>query len=278
MKTRAAYFSDLHLEGSSLDLDVGDVDLVIAAGDIFAPVDGLSSPDALHPGVLWLDDRLRGDTPVLLVPGNHDYEGTRVPHALAAMRRAAEGTAIRVLWNETFDYRGVRYLGTPLWSDPRKPEVDAQEIVRQLEWLSDLGRARDENGRPLTVEWLIGQHEEAKAFLARELARDPGIPKVVITHWAPSVRSQSAQWQDNPLSRYWACDCEDLVGQATLWIHGHIHRTVDYRVGTDPLRGRVLANPRGYIEWFNQASNREFSQPRWFDIDAFGVVVAPVTA
>ena len=67
MSTRVAYFSDLHLEGSSLDLNVGAPDLVIAAGDIYAPHDGLREADALHPGVIWLDDRLRGDVPVLLV-------------------------------------------------------------------------------------------------------------------------------------------------------------------------------------------------------------------
>lgn len=272
MITRVAYFSDLHLEGSSLDLNVGTVDLVIAAGDIFAPVDGLDQPDALHPGVLWLDDRLRGEVPVLLVPGNHDYERTRVPDALAAMRRAAEGTNIRVLWNESFDYQGVRYLGTPLWSDPRKPGEDEAAIVQELNLLSDLGRARDHTGRRLTVDWLIAQHLEARAFLARELARDLEVPKVVITHWAPSVRSQSAAWQDNPLSRYWACDNEDLVARAQLWIHGHIHRTVDYRVGTDPTRGRVVSNPRGYCEWFNQASNTAFAQPRWFEITPAGDV------
>jgi hypothetical protein len=274
MSTRVAYFSDLHLEGSSLDLNVGAPDLVIAAGDIYAPHDGLREADALHPGVIWLDDRLRGDVPVLLVPGNHDYEGTRYPEALAAMRRAAEGTAIRVLWNETFDFQGVRYLGTPLWSDPRKDNENVDEIVAHLNQLSDLGRARDAQGRRLTVDWMVDQHEQARGFLACELSRDPAVPKVVITHWAPSPQSQDEAWRSNALSGYWASQSEDLVAQATVWIHGHVHRTVDYRVGLDPRKGRVLSNPRGYSEWFNQPSNQRFAQPRWFDIDTAGDVVA----
>ncbi len=272
VRTRVAYFSDLHLEFSSLDLDMGSADLVIAAGDLFAPADRLVEPNALHPGILWLDDRIQ-DRPVLVVPGNHDYEGTRFPDALAAMRRAAEGTAIRVLWNETFDYRGIRYLGTPLWSDPRKPGQDWEELARFLNLVSDLPRARDENGRPLNVEWLLAQHAQARAFLSAELARDLDVPKVVITHWAPSALSQSPAWRANPKSNYWASPNEDLVEQAMVWFHGHVHETAHYRVGNHPSRGLVLSNPRGTSRLFNQASNPRFRQPALVTLSSDGNAV-----
>lgn len=43
---------------------------------------------------------------------------------------------------------------------------------------------------------------------------------------------------------FFVCDVEPLVAaaQPKLWIHGHTHESVDYRVG----RTRVVCNPHGY--------------------------------
>ncbi|RYY82128.1 MAG: hypothetical protein EOO24_40935 [Comamonadaceae bacterium] len=48
-----------------------------------------------------------------------------------------------------------------------------------------------------------------------------------------------------PLNACFASHLDDLLGsdKAALWIHGHMHHSVDYHVrGT-----RVLCNPRGYV-------------------------------
>lgn len=258
--TRLAYYSDLHLEGSNAILSPGAAGVVAVVGDVMAPPVGqrLDNPEDEHEAVWWLRQHIPEDRVVLYVPGNHDYEGTRVSHALAAMRRAAQGSHVHVLWNEAVTIDGVRYIGSPLWSDPTQGREDPAAVLEAVALGTDLRRARQDDGRPLDGAWLLEQHGQARAFIARELAQHRDMTTVVLTHWAPSVRSQDAQFSALDNGGYWACDCEDLVAQAHVWIHGHIHESVDYRVGNDPARGRVLSNPRGFSRLFNVAQNNAF--------------------
>lgn len=67
---------------------------------------------------------------------------------------------------------------------------------------------------------------------------------VVVTHHAPHPGSIAPRYQRDLLTGAFASDCEDLIlaGQPTLWIHGHMHHSADYRIGAT----RVLCNPHGY--------------------------------
>lgn len=261
MDLNIALVSDLHLEGSRLDLDAGDAHVLAVVGDLCAPNGRLKGDRPDHEGVLWLAERIT-DRPVLFVPGNHDYEGCKPLEALASMRLSAEGSRVVVLWNETFDWEGVRFIGTPFWSDPTQGRDDPETILAAVERLTDLARVYGDDGKPMPGRWVIEQHQQARAFVAAELARDLDMPKVVLTHWAPSPRSQTSEYANRPLAGYWAGDSEDLVQQAQLWFHGHIHDSVDYRVGNDPTRGRVMSNPRGRSKTFGLATNTAFTQPK----------------
>lgn len=246
-----------------MELALGRASVAAVVGDVYAP-SGLIR-GKYHPAVEWLKERV-SDIPLLYVPGNHDYEGMRVSKALAAMRASARNSNVQVLWNETFDWEGVRYIGTPLWSDPRWPGMDPAATLSAVSRDSDLSLAYDDRGRPLDAHWLVAQHEEARAFVARELDRDKGMPKVVLTHWAPSQESQKEIWRKSPIAGYWSCDCSDLVKRANLWLHGHIHDSVDYRLGGDPDRGLVLSNPRGVSRAFNLSPNPLFKNPALVDL------------
>lgn len=258
--TTLAYYSDLHLEGSNTILDPGPARVVAVVGDVMAPLIGqrLDNPEDEHEAVWWLRQHMPADRPVLYVPGNHDYEGTRVSHALAAMRRAAQGSQVHVLWNEGVTIDGVRYIGSPFWSDPTQGRKDPQAVLEAVALGTDLRRSRQDDGRPLDGAWLLEQHRQARAFIAQELEQHRDTTTVVLTHWAPSAKSQDERFRAENTGGYWACDCEDLVAQAHVWIHGHIHASVDYRVGSDPERGRVLSNPRGFSHLFNVPQNNTF--------------------
>jgi murein L,D-transpeptidase YafK len=66
----------------------------------------------------------------------------------------------------------------------------------------------------------------------------------VVTHYLPSRRSIDPAFAGSPFNPAFASRLDELVAQsgATLWVHGHTHRSADYFLGTT----RVVCNPRGY--------------------------------
>ena len=85
-------------------------------------------------------------------------------------------------------------------------------------------------------------HRTSRAWLEEELAKPFAGKTVVVTHMGPHRQSLPAEYQDDILSASYVSDLSLLMGSAALWIHGHVHASVDFTLaGT-----RVLANPRGY--------------------------------
>ena len=87
-------------------------------------------------------------------------------------------------------------------------------------------------------------HRATRAFLGAELARPREGPTVVVTHHAPHPDSLP----DRHAHLAW-CDASDLTGlmesgAPDLWMHGHVHRHADYRVG----RTRIVYNARGHVD------------------------------
>ena len=89
-------------------------------------------------------------------------------------------------------------------------------------------------------------HAESVAWLRRALAKCDRARTIVVTHHAPSARSEAPYHADSPLKAAFASGLDSLVGQSgvPLWIHGHTHYNVDYVMGST----RVLTNQRGYPE------------------------------
>jgi len=87
-------------------------------------------------------------------------------------------------------------------------------------------------------------HAESVTWLRRELPRCSPARTIVVTHHAPSVRSEARLHVSSPLSPAFASNLDSLVQQSgvPLWIHGHTHHNVDYMLGAT----RVLTNQRGY--------------------------------
>jgi hypothetical protein len=89
----------------------------------------------------------------------------------------------------------------------------------------------------------VDEHTASRAWLAKQLKRRSRCPQVVVTHHAPSRRSVQPEYRDDLLTAAFASNLDDLVGEAALWVHGHIHGPSDYVLGGC----RVVANPRGYV-------------------------------
>jgi len=74
---------------------------------------------------------------------------------------------------------------------------------------------------------------------------EEGSKSIVITHHAPSIRCLTEKRKDQIISAAYASNIVQIKEwQPKIWIHGHIHHTHDYHIGST----RVIANPRAYID------------------------------
>lgn len=215
-------------------------DLVVLAGDI---ADGAS-------GIRWAAE-VFPDRPVVYVAGNHEFY--RHDHAalLDALGRAAAATP-----NVAFlEHRGIaleprgrplRVLGCTAWTDYRLYGGErAPQAMRQArERMYDHQRIGFGPGAVFQPEDALALHGRARTWLARELAKPFDGETIVVTHHAPSDRSIEPRFQGDALSPAFASDLAALMArhEPALWVHGHTHHNVDYRIGAT----RVVSNQWGY--------------------------------
>ena len=235
---RLAVFSDLHLEFAPFEPPPLDVDLVILAGDI----------DLGTKGIYWAERSFKA--PVIYVVGNHEFYHGEVRDLWRDLRDAAAFCPkLTLLENQALEIeahgRACRFLGTALWTDFAACGEDEvrRAMVEARDFMADYRVIR--NGRrTLTPEDTLVWHEEAKNWLNAELGKPFEGETIVVTHHAPSLRSVAPRFEGSLLNGGFVSDLEDLVlaTQPALWVHGHTHHNVDYRIG----RTRVVANQRGY--------------------------------
>lgn len=223
--------SDLHLEfDPGWRLPATDADVLILAGDI-------------HPGLHGMTSFSRVGRPVIYVPGNHEFYGEHLDGLSAAMRLYSNTARIHVLNNNELVLDGVRFLGTTLWTDFRLFGTDRLEeaLLAADGQMNDYISIRNGSGF-ITPQHTLQLHLSAVEWLEKKLATPFHGPTVVITHHAPHPASQHPKYAGHILNSAFVSDLTRLMGKAELWIHGHIHWSLDYEVnGT-----RILCNPKGY--------------------------------
>lgn len=225
--------SDLHTEAGVYGLTETDADVLVLAGDI---AEGMYA-------INWAGQAT--DRPVVMVLGNHEFYGARGLDFVDKLREQAERYPhLRVLEKDQSVIGGVRFLGTTLWADfelfgdRRRATSWAQELI------TDYAAIRTTPGyRKLTPADTIRWHEASVAWLREQLAVAHDGPTVVVTHHAPSARSLRDGHEEDLWSPAYASHLDDLVAAsgAAAWLHGHTHRSLDYRIGGT----RVVCNPRG---------------------------------
>jgi Icc-related predicted phosphoesterase len=228
--------SDLHLEmlarawpQECLIAPAPGADVLVLAGDI-------------DRGLRAIERFARWPVPVLYLAGNHEYYDSQWEQLRVEMRRAAAGTSVRLLDNDAVTLDGVRFLGSTLWTDYRQSGSPQSEAMEAAEgFLYDHRRILTHSG-PFSAAQALDEHLRSRAWLARELSLDRASPTVVITHHGPHPASIHARFAGSPVNGAFVSDLTELVEQADLWLHGHVHDSFDYRVG----RCRVVCNPRGY--------------------------------
>ena len=226
--------SDLHFEMWTRDLpDPVDQfepdearDLLILAGDITSGTRRWGMP---------FIRRELGISPVIFVPGNHEYyHATKQDVDSFWQSHADAHPGFHYLNDETAEIGGLTFYGA--------------------EWCSDFWGDEQHYyfGRVITDFWLTRdwnttQHVEEFRRVTENMKQLAGAVDVVITHFPPTLEAVDQRlYGGDPGNPYFINDCEWLVRllNPALWVSGHTHSPFDYKVG----QTRVMGNPRGYRE------------------------------
>jgi hypothetical protein len=239
---RLQLLSDLHLETETFDPEPAPgAEVLVLAGDI---------------DTTWQAfERFAGwPVPVLLVAGNHEFDGREWNDAWPALRAHTAALGIRLLERETCELQGrdgrrVRLVATTRWSDFNLfGAAQRERAMRSAGYfmrLMDATRA----GRPFDAATVRAEALHCRQWLANELSRPHTCDAtVVVTHFAPSVRSADPRFGRQPSTASFCNDDEALMAHADLWLHGHLHCCHHYtmsRPGARPLP--VVCNARGLV-------------------------------
>lgn len=255
--------SDLHneLRSMSPEIDGGridsDADVVVLAGDIH---EGVQAP-------MWARAAFP-DKEIVMVAGNHEFYGRYWNRNLRKIREKSEQLGIHFLENEAVELFGIRFLGCTLWTDYSLYGEELRRVAMREahQRMSDflhikLDRKPGENPewKEFRVPKLIPQltlrrHVQSADWLDKQLAQGDPEKTVVVTHHAPLAESIPVYFVGDELSPAYASNLTRLVGRSKLWVHGHMHESMDYLHGMT----RVLCNPRGYVTPSGEHMNELF--------------------
>lgn len=266
--------SDLHLERypDFTPQAAPDADVLVLAGDI-----GSYQPGSLLPSADFALTRFSPKAPgapwrrVLFVPGNHEYDGLELGLTRERLRALCADLGITWLDREVVVIDGVRFLGTTLWSDFEALAATERTETKRQQALTKAYRAANfylrknttrQGEQPMLAEDLREEGLACQQWLREALTQPHDGATVVVTHFAPTLHSADPRYGLVPGTAGFCNGLDELLPNADLWIHGHLHCPVDHtvrgRTGPDAATGRdwacrIVANPRGYFSKGEQA-------------------------
>ena len=231
-KMRLQILSDVHLEFGDYEPEQPNVDAVVLAGDIHVRRNAIP----------WIKKHFY-DVPVIYVAGNHEFYGSSVSGLFQDLKAATESSNIAVLENESAQIGDITFLGCTLWTDFQLLSNASEAMLAAGKTMGDFNLIR---GR---ADWFqpedsVKLHHESVRWLKNALGKCNPQKTVVVTHHAPSAKSIPPYHVGSILNAAFASALDEFV-QASgvpLWIHGHTHHCVDYKIGNT----RIFSNQRGY--------------------------------
>ncbi len=283
MPVKIQLLSDLHLEVHPhfVPTPAPGADLLVLAGDVGSYQGGSLLKDDDF-GLTRFSPNNGWPTPVLYVPGNHEYDGLDFDATHARLRQTCERLGITWLERETVTLRqltgtappNVRFVGTTLWTDfdalgpssvlsatSSASSTSPNALAQQLKARDKAFRAANyylkkalttRHGEMMLAEQMREQALVCQMWLRAALNEPFDGTTVAITHFAPSLKSADPRYGMTPGTAGFCNALDDLLPLADVWLHGHLHSPSDYMAGGC----RVVANPLGYARKNEQAGFR----------------------
>lgn len=266
-RVKIQLMSDLHLEGHPAfqPRPAPAAELLVLAGDIGSYQRGGQLQDSDF-GLARFSPKHGWPVPVLYVPGNHEYDFVDFDETHVRLRNTCERLGITWLEREQQVFGDVRFVGTTLWADfdalalrPGEPEPTIQELLKQRQKAFRAANfylekaAAQRHGELMLAEGWRELALVCQGWLRDALAQPFDGTTVVVTHFAPSLRSADPRYGLTPATAGFCNSLDDLLARAQWWLHGHLHCQHDYvEAGC-----RVVANTLGYARKGEQEGFRE---------------------
>lgn len=238
------YMSDLHLEFEGAEMDPGEGEVLILAGDICtaSSFEMRGEEDKKETYLNFFIKCVENYKKVFYVMGNHESYSFFFDETEKTLREnLPEG--ITLLHNQSEYYNGVHFVGATMWTDFNKGDGVTLELARHS--MNDYNCVYKKSTMDLLdPKDTLKEHGNTSTWFDQVLPTLNG-PVVVITHHAPSEQSFKADYREEEIKPAYVVNMEPLMKKSDnvkLWIHGHIHETNDYQVAGC----RVVSNPRGY--------------------------------
>ncbi len=233
--------SDLHDEFYSYthvpELISPQADALILAGDITTPhfISRLRA--------------LKSSMPIYYVLGNHEFYNGSWDNSVKAYKDYLKDSNIHLLEDmATIIHRPsysakkpIRIIGSTLWTDFWAPGSRGNNHHGEncQKGMNDFFLIKG-----ATVDKWEWRHKNSLRFMHQQLSEKFDGPTIIITHHAPSFKSNHPAYKDSPISGGFCSNLDGFIDvyQPTYWIHGHAHESFDYKIGET----RIICNPKGY--------------------------------
>ena len=237
--------SDIHCNinsGQSTNFYFAPDDFVICCGDISG--DRLTSEK-------WINENIKQG---IVIGGNHlgyahsTYDKEESLNLSIKYLQSKFSSPVYFLENQCIIIDNICFIGCILFTDFNLyGNPDGCRFIAQ-KYLNDFRNVKlYEKGklRTISTEDQLAFHKKSINFIEKTCQKHKDKKVVIITHHAPSLKSISEEYKNDLLSAVFASNLEYLFERYSnikLWCHGHIHSSVDYKLGN----ARIIANPLGY--------------------------------
>ena len=268
--------SDVHLEFGDLVLNNEDnADVLLLAGDICVAKELQYSDSKYYGRFHDFFARCAGEfKDVIYVAGNHEhYHGTYDETYKIIREQLSKHSNIHVMDNETIHLNDTTFIGGTLWTDFNNEDETTMRSISHMmndfriitapggrlsSWRDLDGNIRY-NKEALKPEDVLVDHKAMLDFIDSIVVADRLITSegkyVVVGHHSPSKLSTKPQYEkDWEMNGGYSSDLTKFIKdhpEIKLWVHGHTHHNFDYMVAET----RILCNPRGYINYEQQAND-----------------------
>ena len=256
------YMSDLHLEFGGPELDPGEGDVLILAGDVCMASAFVMRGEEKEKEIYlnFFNKCVENYNKVFYVMGNHENYSFFFDQTEEVLREhLPEG--IILLNNQSYFYNNVHFVGATMWTDLNHGDEATVHLAANS--MNDYNCVyKKATMDRLSPQDTLKEHDNTSTWFDQVLPTLNG-NVVIITHHAPSGKSFHNGYRDEAIKPAYVANMEGTMKKnknVKLWVHGHIHESNNYMIGNC----RVASNPRGY---WNYGVNPEFDTKTAIEIN-----------